>query len=327
MTEQELRELAGRYGFARAEFCAPEPFARWRAASAGAHRAARSLAADPHAPAPWARAICIAAAPYPFYRPANGVSVAAYYVCYNAVHAAETAFVAALNAQGVQATSIEIPLKPAAERAGLGVYGRNGLIQVAGLGSMVMLRCVALGSGFEGGASHAVGPAEPFSGCGSCRRCIEACPSGALSEKGFDYTRCLRAHMLQGQPVPEELRAKMGGRLLGCEECLRACPHNAAALYAASEPPAELKRVLDIKRALDPDAKAAYFKEYGALLGWNYAIPNRVIAQAIIVAANLHRTELSELIERLSVSKSEAVSAHARWAIKKLNNYKRQEAE
>ena len=59
-------------------------------------------------------------------------------------------------------------------------------------------------------------------------------------------------------------------------------------------------------------------KEFGALLGWNMAIPNRVLAQAIIVAANLNMRELIPLIEPLMQSKSAAVSEHARWALDRL---------
>ena len=325
MNESELRALAERHGFARIALCAPEPFARWAGARAHAHRTAQHLSAEPLEIAPWARAICVAALPYPLYRPRDGVSVAAYYVEYNAAHARGEEFVRELNARGVTALALEIPAKPAAERAGLGRYGKNGLIQIPGLGGCVMLRCIALGAGFEPAGTYPGGDDAAPADCGACRRCIDACPSGALSEAGFDFTRCLRAHMMQGTPAPEAMRAPMGGRLLGCEECLRACPHNARALERALEPPEALRRVLDIARVLDPDTRAEYMREYGALLGYNYAVTNRVLSQAVLVAANLGMTELRGLIEPLADSPSEAVREHARWALEHMADAGRRE--
>ena len=259
-------------------------------------------------------------APYRLYRRGEGAAVSAYYVEYNAVHARGEEFVKALNARGVQAESLEITLKPAAIRAGLGAFGKNSIVRIHGMGSCVMLRCIALGEGFECERDYTGGEGYEYADCGKCRRCIDACPSGALSESGMDHTRCLRAHMFQGPPTPEEFRPLMGNRLLGCEECLRACPHNARAYADALEPPDELKRILDIRRAFATDTRAEYMKEFGALLGWNMAIPNRVLAQAIIVAANLNMCELIPLIEPLMQSKSAAVSEHARWALDRLRS-------
>lgn len=352
MNEAELKELARAHGYVRMGLCAPEPFERWRAASACAHKTARHLHADPLEDVPWARALCVLAAPYPMYKPVGGVSVCAYYVAYNAAHARMQALLNALGERGVRAQEARIPLKPAALRARLGAYGRNGLIQLEGLGSCVMLGCVALGEGFEAectdahddlvacaagespyaheacisdsnaqckrGQSRGVSLPQDRHICGSCRRCMDACPTGALSERGLDHARCLRSHMLQGPPVPDELRRAMGGRLLGCEECLRACPRNAGAVGAALDAPDELRRVLDISRALDERTRADYMRDFGALLGWNMAIPNRVLAQAVLVAANLGMHELAPLIAPLAKSNSAAVKEHAIWALERL---------
>ncbi len=318
MTEALLRVLASQFGAARVGFCAPAPFTAWEQRRKDAHKAAQHLVSTPLETAPWARALAIVVSPYRMYKSDGRAAVSAYYVEYNAVHARGEAFVKELNARGVQAQSLEIPLKPAAVRAGLGTYGKNDVVRIHGMGSCVMLRAIALGEGFECAGDYPKEDNCERIGCGTCRRCIDACPTGALSGDEFDHTRCLRAHMFQGSPVPEEFRAKMGGRLLGCEECLRACPHNAHAYTEAIEPPDALRRILDIERALRQEEREKYMREFGTLLGWNMAIPNRVIAQALLVAGNLGMHELKPLIEPLVASRSPAVSEHAHWALERL---------
>ena len=77
-----------------------------------------------------------------------------------------TEFVRELNARGVTAMLLEIPAKPAAERAGLGTYGRNGLIQIPGLGGCVMLRCIALARDLRLPGPYPGGDADAPSHCG-----------------------------------------------------------------------------------------------------------------------------------------------------------------
>ena len=227
MTEAQMREMAAQFGYARLGFCSTEPFNEWEARKPRAHKTAQRLCSAPLELAPWAKALCIVVAPYRLYRRGEGAAVSAYYVEYNAVHARGEEFVKALNVRGVQAESLEIPLKPAAIRAGLGAFGKNSIVRIHGMGSCVMLRCIALGEGFECERDYPGGEGYEYADCGKCRRCIDACPSGALSESGMDHTRCLRAHMFQGPPTPEEFRPLMGNRLLGCEICQNACLPNA----------------------------------------------------------------------------------------------------
>ncbi len=64
--------------------------------------------------------------------------------------------------------------------------------------------------------------------CGTCDRCIQACPGGALTEDGFDYTKCL-AYLTQkkGELTEEERRLIRANKLAwGCDRCSEVCPHN-----------------------------------------------------------------------------------------------------
>jgi len=107
-------------------------------------------------------------------------------------------------------------------RAGLGRVGRNGLLFVEGFGSWVSLAQILTDIPSEN-------PAEPkASFCSGCRRCVEACPVGALSDSGaLDVTKCVSALTQTSWPFSGRLASSMGCRLYGCDVCQEVCPRNA----------------------------------------------------------------------------------------------------
>ena len=63
--------------------------------------------------------------------------------------------------------------------------------------------------------------------CGKCRKCIENCPTGALTDDGFDARKCLSYLTIEYRgELPENIDKKMGNNFYGCDCCLKACPHN-----------------------------------------------------------------------------------------------------
>lgn len=63
--------------------------------------------------------------------------------------------------------------------------------------------------------------------CGSCRRCIDACPGGALDGHSVDARRCISYWTIEHKgSIPEEWRSLLGDRIYGCDACLEACPWN-----------------------------------------------------------------------------------------------------
>jgi epoxyqueuosine reductase len=119
-----------------------------------------------------------------------------------------------------------------AARAGLGFVGKNGMLIVPGVGSMFMLGEVVT-------TLELRATGQPIAErCGSCTRCLDACPTGAF-ERPFvlDPRRCisyLTIELQQRGPVPIELREGIGTHLFGCDDCQTVCPFNASAGARAS---------------------------------------------------------------------------------------------
>ena len=124
--------------------------------------------------------------------------------------------------------------RAAAQRAGLGWFGKNSNILLPGVGSWVLLGSVVTDAPLPASA--------PVSdGCGSCRRCLRACPTAALVAPGvLDARKCL-AWLVQAAGVfPFEYRVALEGRIYGCDDCQETCPANR--LVARMAPTGEGRR-------------------------------------------------------------------------------------
>jgi epoxyqueuosine reductase len=108
-----------------------------------------------------------------------------------------------------------------AQRAGLGFFGKNTNIITRNFGSWVFLACLITNLELDQDAPHA-------GSCGSCRICLDACPTGALlGNYTLDATRCISYLTIESKdPVPERLRAGVGEWAFGCDICQDVCPYN-----------------------------------------------------------------------------------------------------
>jgi epoxyqueuosine reductase len=108
-----------------------------------------------------------------------------------------------------------------AVQAGLGFIGRNRQLIIPGKGSYFFLGVLAVDVELQAQA-HAIP-----STCGNCKRCLIACPTGALTLDGIDCRRCLSYLTIEHRgPIPEDMAQKLGRRIYGCDTCQQVCPHN-----------------------------------------------------------------------------------------------------
>ncbi len=109
-----------------------------------------------------------------------------------------------------------------AQRAGLGWIGKNHQLIIPRAGSMFFLGEIFLPYEFD--SYNSPMPSR----CGNCRRCIEACPTCAITDEwGFDSEKCLSYQLIENRgELSEQAKQSMGTTIYGCDRCQTACPWN-----------------------------------------------------------------------------------------------------
>jgi epoxyqueuosine reductase len=198
--------------------------------------------------------------------------------------------------------------REAAVRAGIGFYGKNTLVITPRHGSWVVLGSLV--------TDVEIAQTPPFDrDCGSCRLCIDACPTDALAEAGtLDATRCLSYWTQSGGSIPEEIRPELRDTVYGCDICQDVCPWNRgverrradAALPPGAEPVVSLVDWLD----RDPDAlRRAFDRLYvprndGRLLQRN----------ALVALGNGGSPADLPRLEEVAAGEDALLAEHAAWA-------------
>jgi epoxyqueuosine reductase len=199
-----------------------------------------------------------------------------------------------------------------AARAGVGFYGKNTLLITRRHGSWVVLGTLVTEVAVESSSPLALD-------CGSCTRCIDACPTGALDEPGvLDSTLCLSYWSQAPGSVPEDFRAEMGTYVYGCDICQDVCPWNRGIekRRAGAEPPSGAEPVVSLAEWLEADASE--LRERYDRLYFPRNDPRYLRRNALIAAGNSGHAALALSVERWAESDDDLLSEHAHWALERL---------
>lgn len=202
-----------------------------------------------------------------------------------------------------------------AHRAGLGWYGKNANLLLPGAGSWFVLGCIVTTAEYEPAARVA------GDGCGSCVRCIEACPTGAIVAPGvIDAGRCLSWVLQKPGSVPLEFREAIGDRIYGCDDCQDSCPVSVRLGRRNTIPLADTVGAwVDAVELLESDDAAIddryrHWYVAGREVRW-------VRRNALIVIGNVGDASdgrVRRVLERYRAHIDPILSEHANWASERL---------
>ncbi|MGE3620425.1 MAG: tRNA epoxyqueuosine(34) reductase QueG [Acidimicrobiia bacterium] len=277
---------------------------------------------DPEAALAGARALVVAARSYLAHepdRPAGPAGRVARYAWkdhYADLRAGLTAVARHLKAAGwrarVLADDNALVDREAARRAGLGWYGRNANLLLPGKGSWFVLGAVVTT------APLAPAGTEADDRCGTCTRCLDACPTGAIVAPGVvDARRCLSWLLQRGGPFPREHRVALGDRIYGCDDCQEVCPVNRRSPVGAAAGAG--RAWADLSVLLDPDDAVTLS------IADRWYIPRREVRHvrrnALVVLGNVgdpRDPAVVDLVRRHLAHADPLLRSHAVWAARRL---------
>jgi epoxyqueuosine reductase len=209
--------------------------------------------------------------------------------------------------------------RAAAVRAGLGWYGKSANVLLPGQGSWFVLGSVLTDAPLVAFAT----PLED--GCGSCTRCLDGCPTGAIVAPGVvDARRCLAWHVQMEGELPHEFRVALGDRLYGCDECQEVCPpsrrHEAGvgSVAEAGGDPGSWVDLSWVLRAGDEELLERLGRWYVPRRDPRHLRRNALVALANSVAERSTLSPADPLVEELLApyldGEDDLLAGHAAWA-------------
>ena len=203
--------------------------------------------------------------------------------------------------------------REAAVRAGIAFYGKNTMAITRRHGSWVVLGTLVTDVEIE--------PSPVLElDCGSCRLCIDACPTGALDEPGvLDATKCLSYWTQAPAEIPEEYRSDLRDMVYGCDICQDVCPWNrgvekrrkAVPAPDRAQPAVSLRDWLERD---DDDLIAEFDRLYVPKND-----PRWLRRNALIAAGNVGSEDLVASVERYVAGEDSMLGDTAEWALGRIS--------
>lgn len=198
-----------------------------------------------------------------------------------------------------------------ARYAGIGWVGKNTLVLSKDIGSFFLLAGLAVDA--ELAADEPV-PEH----CGTCRRCLDACPTGAFPEpRVLDATRCVAYFTVEAKdvPVPEGFREGVGDWVFGCDACQDICPFNRFATAASVFTP-RLDASQDLEELASLDERDFERRFSGTPLA---RTGRRALARnALLAMGNSGDPRFIPALERHAAGPDPLLAEQARWSLERL---------
>jgi epoxyqueuosine reductase len=201
--------------------------------------------------------------------------------------------------------------KPLAGKAGIGFYGKHGVIITPAHGSYVVLGELLTDLDLE--------PDQPRElSCGPCTRCMDACPTGAItSPYMLDRSRCIQYLSERRGTIPLSVRDLWANRLYGCSTCQDVCPHNAGlsptpreVIFGWVGDSIAIREILDMD---DVDFRTRFrnnqigMRDLGAIR-----------RNAVIAAGNSRMDSFMPALRKLARDPDPMIRQHSLWAVAKI---------
>ncbi|NOY25716.1 MAG: tRNA epoxyqueuosine(34) reductase QueG [Oligoflexia bacterium] len=200
-----------------------------------------------------------------------------------------------------------------AERAGIGFIGKNCCVIVPGKGSYQFLAVLLVDQDLP----HDPPLLSAARHCGTCRRCLDICPTNAfVGPHQLDARRCISYLSIEHRgPIPVELRAGMGRWVFGCDLCQEVCPHNHTPPTSAHTDlaPRPGHAWLDLPWVLDTPASALLAHFEGSPI--RRSVSSSLKRNAAIVLGNLGDPDARPCLERAAAGLDPTVRDAAEWAL------------
>ncbi|MEO8734912.1 MAG: tRNA epoxyqueuosine(34) reductase QueG [Edaphobacter sp.] len=206
--------------------------------------------------------------------------------------------------------------RAAAAKAGVGWIGKNACVLNQRLGSWLLLGVIVTSLEVADGAALEIAADR----CGSCTRCIDACPTGALvGPREMDASRCIAYLTIEKKgEIAEEFREAMGRQVFGCDICQDVCPWNRKAPVATRE--GMLTRREMVNPALEwlAGMDAAEFRRWFKGSPVERTRRKRLHRNVAIAMGNSGEARFMPQLEAWSVGEDDVLAESARWALERI---------
>jgi epoxyqueuosine reductase len=203
--------------------------------------------------------------------------------------------------------------KPLAASAGLGWQGKHTNLVSRQFGSWLFLGAIFTTLDLPADSAET-------DACGSCRACLDVCPTAAFPEPyRLDARRCISYLTIEHKgPIPREFRAAIGNRIYGCDDCLAVCPWNKFAVQGheaklTARDVLRAPKLAELTRLDDAQFRSVFAKTAIKRTG-----RDRFVRNVLIAVGNSGDASLAPEAERLLADESPLVRGAAVWALSQL---------